>query len=211
VCVSCGCALPATDHGDHRHITAADLRGAADAANTTVGCVAHNIESFAMHHPAEAQKAEGAMTEAADHVSVEAILKAQEDRRYLLTVVYSPHRMPLRGADHKIDLATPDVLEKACWVYAVKGLGTGMWHEDGHGDEAVCVENYIYRGPDWTVKDVAGGEQVIKAGTWLAGFVLSPGAWDLYKSGRIGGVSMQGAAGRKKASAEALALVGGSS
>jgi putative serine protease XkdF len=178
-------------HPDAPSITWPDIEAAAEDAGITPDQAVEN------------------MREATEMMESGAILKAEEARRYLLTVVYSPHRMPLRGADKKVDLATPEVLEKACWVYTIKGLGTGMWHEDGHAEEAVCVENYVYRGPDWVLKDAAGNEQVIKAGTWLAGYILSPRAWSMYKSGRIGGVSMQGAAGRKPASAEALALVGG--
>lgn len=192
MCASCGCGEPTKRHPGAKSITWQDIEAAAEDADITP------------------EQAVANMKDATDEmVRAGTILKASDERRYLLTVVYSPHRMPLRGADHKVDLATPDVLEKACWHYALKGLGTGMWHEDGHADEAVCVENYVYRGPNWTVKDAAGNEQVIKAGTWLAGYILSPHAWDLYKSGRIGGVSMQGAAARKKPSAEALALVGG--
>lgn len=134
------------------------------------------------------------------------VVKANDEDRFLLMVAYSPHRMPLRGKDGRTDVVSPSVLEKACWQYRANGLGTGMWHEAGHGDEAMCVENSIYRGPDWDVhKD---GSLVVKAGDWLVGFVLSPHAWSLYKAGKIGGVSLDGRAGRKKPSPETLALIG---
>lgn len=134
------------------------------------------------------------------------VIKSDEEDRFLLMVAYSPHVMPHRGADHRIDIASPRVLEKACWRFMAKGARTGMWHEDGHADESVCVENYIYRNPQpW---DVHGdGSLLVKDGDWVVGFQVSPAAWELYKSGQIGGVSMQGRAGRKKPSAETLARV----
>lgn len=189
MCASCGCGELTEKHAS-ASITWQDLEAAAKDADITPQQVVSNLQ------------------QATDEMSG-LIIKAEDERRYLLTVVYSPNRMPLRGADHRVDVATPAVLEKACWVYALKGLGTGMWHQDGHADKSVCVENYIYRGPDWTMKDARGNEVTIKAGDWLAGYILSPEAWALYKSGRIGGVSMQGACGRKVASSEALALAGG--
>lgn len=191
MCASCGCRDFTHRHPGAPSITWQDIEAAAEDAGISPDQTVEN------------------MHEATEMMETGAILKAEDERRYVLTVVYSPHRMPLRGADKKVDLATPEVLEKACWVYTLKGLGTGMWHEDGHAEEAACVENYVYRGPDWTLKDAAGNEQVIKAGTWLAGYILSPKAWSMYKNGLIGGVSMQGAAGRKRASAEALALIEG--
>lgn len=133
------------------------------------------------------------------------VLKARDEDRFLLMVAYSPNRMPLRGADGKTDLASPRVLEKACWHFMAKGAKTGMWHESGHESEAVCVENYVYRNPvSWAVKN-GEHETVIKEGDWIVGFVLSEPAWEMYKAGEIGGVSMQGAASRKKPSAETLA------
>lgn len=199
MCVSCGCALPSTAHSDARNITVEVLQGAADAANTTVDCVAHNIESYAMHHVEKAHHA--------GEVLQGTVIKANEEDKFLLMVAYSPNRMPLRGADKKTDVASPRVLEKACWLFMAKGAKTGMWHEAGHEAEAVCVENYVYRNPvPWHIE---GTDTVIKQGDWVVGFLLSDAAWGLYKSGQIGGVSMQGDAGRKKASAESLARARG--
>lgn len=225
MCTSCGCCLPSTTHGDRRHITVEDLRAAADAANTTVETVAHNIESYAMHHHGVRKADEARHASDGPSLSVQGpepsgsdcevlriagVLKSSDEDQYLLTVVYSPNRMPIRGADGKTDVASPRVLEKACWMWMAKGAKTGMWHETGHDHEAVCVESYIYRNPvPWVVKHPDGTETVIKEGDWLAGFVLSNHAWGLYKSGRIGAVSMQGDAGRKAPSAETLARVKG--
>ena len=200
MCVSCGCCLPAEDHHDSRHITAADLQAAADAANTTVDCVAHNIESYAMHHAA---------TKTAD-VASGTVLKTSDEQRFVLMVLYSPNRMPHRGADRKIDVVSPDVLEKACWRFTDNGLRVGLFHEPGHDGAAKCVENYIYRNPiPWVVEGPDGKKQVIKAGDWIGGFILDPPTWGMYKSGLIGGASPQGTAGRKPASDETLARING--
>ena len=133
------------------------------------------------------------------------VLKSSEEDRFLLCVVYSPHTMPLRGMDGKTDLASPKVLEKAAWSYLAKGGRTGMFHKPGHEDEARCVESGIYRGPDWDVN--GDGSLIVRKGDWLAGFVLSKPAWSLYKSGDIGGVSLQGTCRRKPASDKAIARI----
>lgn len=43
MCLSCGCMMPTNDHGDDRHITLADVQGAAAAADITVEQAAHNV------------------------------------------------------------------------------------------------------------------------------------------------------------------------
>lgn len=205
MCASCGCGDPTHKHPGSDSITWQDIEAAARDAEISPEKAIEN-----MAEATEQMDKEFADFLASLDEEQGAVLKAEDEKRFLLTVVYSPHRMPLRGKDGRTDLASADVLEKACWYYAAKaGLGTGMWHEDGHEHEAVCVENYIYRGPDWAMKDAAGNEVTVKAGDWLAGYLCSPRAWDLYKSGQIGGVSMQGAARRKPVSAEALARVRG--
>ena len=131
------------------------------------------------------------------------VCKADEEDQFLLMVAYSPNMMPLRGADKHIDVASPRVIEKGAWSFMAKGAKTGMWHSEGHGDEAICVENGIYRNPvPWDVYE--DGTFLVKMGDWLVGFILSDYAWGLYKSGQIGGVSMQGGARRKPATAESL-------
>lgn len=203
MCVSCGCALPYDDHRDPRHITVEDLQAAADAADTTVGTVAHNIESYAMHHDDVATKSDGG-------TATGAVLKADPEQRFVLMVLYSPNRMPHRGADRKIDVVSPSVLEKACWRFTDNGLKVGLFHEAGHQGAARCVENYVYRNPvPWVIKSPDGNTQVIKEGDWIGGFILDPPTWDMYKSGLIGGASPQGTAGRKPASPETLARING--
>ena len=133
------------------------------------------------------------------------VLKADEENRFLLLVAYSPNKMPMRGADGYIDVASPQVLEKACWRFMDNGAKVGLFHKEGYEGSARIVENYIHRGPDWVTKGPTGEEQVIKSGDWVIGVILNQHAWALYKSGLIGAASPQGGAGRKPASPETLA------
>ncbi len=132
------------------------------------------------------------------------VVKADEENRFLLLVAYSPNKMPKRGADGYIDIVSAKVLEKACWRFTDNGLKVGLWHEAGQETPGRIVENYIYRGPDWVLKGGGGVEQVIKADDWLVGIICTPRTWNLYKSGRIGGASPQGSAGRQPASDDLL-------
>jgi hypothetical protein len=45
MCLSCGCGEPNNDHGDPRHITAEDLKGAAEAAGISEQEAAQNISA----------------------------------------------------------------------------------------------------------------------------------------------------------------------
>lgn len=140
-----------------------------------------------------------------------AVKMAKAEDRFLLLVAYSASKMPLRGADGYIDLANPEVLEKACWRFMDNGHKVGLWHEPGHEKSARVVENYIYRNPlPWEVLDGSGRPtgQVIKQGDWCTGFILGKDTWKLYKAGLIGGASPQGGAGRRLATPESLARVG---
>lgn len=150
------------------------------------------------------------LTKAAGVDDVIVLEKAGSEEQYLLMVVYDPHRMPLRGADKMVDLASPEVLEKACWRFMENGARGGLNHRPGNDGAIKFVENYIYRNPvPW---DVHGdGSLVVKAGTWLAGAKLDDATWADYKAGRYAGVSMQGGARRMPASEKSLARVRGDS
>lgn len=134
------------------------------------------------------------------------VFKAAPERRYTLALAY-PALKPDRGvaADGYRDFATPDAVEDAAWAYLRKGAAVGLWHAQGTENAGTCVESYVYRGPDWHIDSPDGSAQVIKAGDWLVGVVWTPRAWDLIKSGRITGVSMQGTATRRKPDAATLA------
>lgn len=47
MCLSCGCGEPNADHGDPRHITAKDLKDAADAAGIEERQAVENISATA--------------------------------------------------------------------------------------------------------------------------------------------------------------------
>lgn len=134
-----------------------------------------------------------------------AIVKAQEESRFLLCVVYSPSRMPARGADHRTDLVSPEVLEKAAWRFMLNGARVGIDHRPGGEKAAKVVESYVHRGSDWIVTGPDGTTQTIRPGDWCVGMILSKSAWADYKAGRFGGVSMQGRATRRPVTRETLA------
>lgn len=119
------------------------------------------------------------------------------EQRYLLSVAYQagPDPRIRRGADGGRDYFTAEELEKAAWSYLPGGAQVGLFHgpEETVGHFRV-TESYIYRGPDWDVGDGI----VVKAGDWLIGGICDEIAWDLYKRGRITGMSPQGVARRRR-------------
>lgn len=134
------------------------------------------------------------------------LVKAVEERRYTLVVAYPADKPDAEiAADGFRDFARKAVVEDAAWSYLTKSPNVGRWHADGTDGSGQVVESYIYRGPDWTVTAADGSTHVVKSGDWLMGIVWTPQSWDDVKSGRIGGVSMQGSAVRRPASADALA------
>jgi hypothetical protein len=130
------------------------------------------------------------------------LVKAEEERRYTLTVAYPADKADVTvAADGHRDFASKAAVEDAAWNF-MKSPQIGLWHADGTEGAGQVVESYIYRGADWDV-----GGQVVKAGDWLLGVVWTPETWALVKEGKIGGVSMQGGARRRKPTAEAIAAL----
>lgn len=123
-----------------------------------------------------------------------------DPQRYVLGVAYQagPDPRIAKGADGGRDCFTPEELEKAAWAFMKSARSVGTDHEDGTEGAADVVESYIYRGPEWVLKAADGSEQVVKSGMWLVGLICDEVAWDLYKSGRVGGVSLQGRAKRRR-------------
>jgi hypothetical protein len=122
---------------------------------------------------------------------------ADEEDRFVLGIAYQAGRDPniKKGADGFRDWATAREIELACHGFMkAGGQRSGLFHIDGTDDagHARIVENYIYRGPDWTLANGA----VVKAGDWLLGAILDEQAWALVKAGRITGWSPQGKARR---------------
>jgi hypothetical protein len=145
-----------------------------------------------------------------------AVLKSEPERRYTLNVIYPADKADVAVAlDGHRDFASKAVVETAAWNYMRKSRDVGVFHNDAQAaaagttaqptGAAEVVESYIYRGPDWAIKGAGGAEVVVKAGDWLGGFVWTPEAWKLIQEGKIGGVSVEGKATRRKASAEAVA------
>lgn len=132
------------------------------------------------------------------------VVKAVDEKRFALFVAYSPNKLPARGADGKLDVASPEVLEEACWKFALNGLKVGVDHKPGGEDAARVVENFVWRGAPWHVVAPDGTEEVVSEGDWCVGLVFSPDAWEDFKAGRWGGVSLQGTAKRKAPTPETL-------
>jgi len=131
------------------------------------------------------------------------------EQRFLLTIGYQagPDPRIQRGADGYRDYFTAEELEKAAWSLLRSGSPMcGLFHMDGTEGAAEIVESMIWRADPWLIKAVDGTEVVVKQGDWLAGLLLDLPAWDLYKTGRIGGVSPQGAAKRRRRPAARPAL-----
>lgn len=134
------------------------------------------------------------------------VVKSVEERRFTLMVAYPCLRPDVAVAqDGHRDFAGPRALEDAAWSYIRKGGHVGLWHEDGTQGSGECVESFIHRSGDWTIKAADGSTQTVRDGDWLVGIVWTPPTWDLIKSGKIRGVSMQGSAVRRRPSREALA------
>lgn len=132
------------------------------------------------------------------------IKSGSEEDRYLLAVVYSPSRLPLRGADGKTDLVSPRELEKACWRFAENGFRTGLNHKPGNPGACRVVESWIHRGKPWRVTGPDGTVTTVRKGTWLVGLVLDEPTWAAYKAGQFTGVSFQGETNRRPATTRAL-------
>lgn len=122
-----------------------------------------------------------------------------EEQRFLLGIAYRAGADPAiaKGQDGGRDFLTGAELEKAAFSFMKNGPRVGLFHLDGTDGEATAtvVESYIYRNDEpWVLED---GLEVRK-GDWVVGAILSPKAWDLYKQGRIAGLSPQGVARRRR-------------
>ena len=127
------------------------------------------------------------------------VSKSVPEQRYVLALAYQAGMDDriVKGADGNRDYFTPAELEKAAWSFLGGPSEVGIFHVDGTTGHATVVESYIYRGADWPMTAADGSQQVVKSGDWLIGMQLDPVAWQLYKSGRVSGVSIQGSAHRR--------------
>jgi hypothetical protein len=122
-----------------------------------------------------------------------------EEQRYTLTVVYPCSGKGTPEPDFHGDIMSEVELEKSAWGFMEKGTDRiGLMHRPGTSGAGKVVESYIWRAPEWKVKDMGGNEQSVSPGDWVMGIVWTPEAWTAIKNGQITGVSLQGAA-RKEA------------
>ena len=139
------------------------------------------------------------------------VLKAEDERRYTLALVYPADKADVAVAlDGHRDFASKAVVQDAAWNYMRNHREVGTFHPEfsGMGETggvAEVVESFLWPGEDWTMKAADGSEQTVRNGDWLAGFIWTPEAWALIKAGKIGGVSPQGKARRRKPDAAAIA------
>jgi hypothetical protein len=177
-------------------ITLATLQQVAEELRITLSSAAESIT-----------KSVASLAQARD-IGVGMVIKANESKQFLLTVAYPAWKPDSNvAADGHIDVASADVVEKACWRFMKKGARVGMWHEPGHEDAAEVVENYIWRGDPWVVKSATGTEQLVMPGDWLVGLRLADRPWKMYKADLIGGVSVQGGARRSLPTENTLAEI----
>jgi hypothetical protein len=145
-------------------------------------------------------------------IAVGPLAKSEPELRYTLNVIYPADKADIaKAADGHRDFASKDVVRKAAWDYMQNYRAVGTCHTEAQAaavgvpllqdGAAELVESYIWPGPDW--EPVEGF--VVKSGDWLGGFVWSPEAWAAIKDGRLGGVSVEGGAKRRKPAAAAVA------
>lgn len=134
------------------------------------------------------------------------VLKADPEKRMTVNVIYPADKADVAVAlDGHRDFASKAVVEEAAHNYLRKYREVGTYHADVTGQgvskgAAELVESGIHRGPDWDVNGV-----VVKEGDWIGAFIWTPEAWADIKAGKLGGVSVEGGAKRRKPSPEAVA------
>lgn len=178
MCLDCGCGDLDNDHGNPAHLTIADLQAAADASGISLVMAASNILRTVTGTLGDDELPDG-----------------PEDQ-FLYGVAYQAGPSPLirRGADGGLDMFSARELEKAAWSFMLGGHQHGLFHADGTEGTAKTVESGIYRNPvPWVISD----DLIIRKGDWTLGVLVNDEGWALYKQGKIGGLSPQGAAKRR--------------
>lgn len=180
MCLDCGCGEQGNDHGDPRHLTLAALSAAAAASGITIVRAAANILQTVTGTLEDSQpEPEG------------------PEQKFLLGVAYQPGRDPriAKGLDGGRDFFTAAELERAAWSFMLGGHQHGAFHLDGTEGIAKTVESGIYRNPvPWVVSD----DLIVRKGTWTVGVLVDDKGWRMHKEGKIGGLSPQGVARRRR-------------
>jgi hypothetical protein len=178
MCLDCGCGDLDNDHGNPAHLTIADLQAAADASGISLVMAASNVLRTVTGTLGDDEPQDG-----------------PEDQ-FLYGAAYQAGPSPLirRGADGGLDMFSARELEKAAWSFMLGGHQHGLFHADGTEGIAKTVESGIYRNPvPWVISD----DLIIRRGDWTLGVLVNDEGWALYKQGKIGGLSPQGAAKRR--------------
>jgi len=122
-----------------------------------------------------------------------AVLKADEEERYVLGVVLEPNDgkdgAPLEPDAHR-DVYSVDDVRKAALRFLVEYNKLGVMHQRiAKRAEMVVCENYVAPA-DFTVNG-----QNVRKGSWLLGaFILSDDMWQQVKDGKLNAWSIQGKA-----------------
>jgi len=110
--------------------------------------------------------------------------KASEEQRYVLGVVLTPDEVDAQG-----DTYDAPTVERAAHLYLAKFRNRGLQHQQLVNHYVDLVESYI------APCDITFGSRTVKAGTWLAAFVVHDDEiWQAVKRGELGGLSIGGVA-----------------
>jgi hypothetical protein len=138
------------------------------------------------------------MLEAPDPDSEEPVVKRlnvpQDPKRFVWGVAYPADRVDGHG-----EFMSATELEQVAWDYCKKSRQVGFYHADGTTSHGEVVESSIWRGPDWTTKDIDGNEQVIKSGDWVLGVQFDEPGFEQVVSERANGWSIDGLMKRRLA------------
>lgn len=181
MCLDCGCNEADNDHGDSAHITLTDLQAAAEASGVSIYVAASNILRTITGTLGDDEPQGG------------------PPDQFLYGVAYQagPDPRIQRGADGGRDMFSKRELELASWSFMLGGHQHGLFHADGSEGVAKTVESGIYRNPiPWVISD----DLIVRKGDWTLGVLVNDEGWDLYRQGKIGGLSPQGAARRRRPS-----------
>lgn len=179
MCLDCGCGEPENDHGDPAHITLAVLQAAADASGVGIYVAASNILRTITGTLGDDELQDG------------------PPDQFLYGIAYQagPDPRIQVGADGGRDYFAPRALELAAWSFMLGGHQHGLFHADNSEGAARTVESGIYRNPiPWVIDD----DLIVRKGDWTVGVLADDEAWALHGQGKIGGLSPQGGAKRRR-------------
>lgn len=141
-----------------------------------------------------------------DDMAACAVFKSVEESRVTVGLAYPADKKDVAvAADHHLDFAGKNAVERACWTFTAKSRLIGLQHQDGTEGHGTVVESGIHRGPDWIIKGDDGQDKIIKDGDWVMAVQWDEPTWQLVKAKRLNGLSPQGRATRGTATPDRLA------